>query len=155
SALVPSGASTGEGEALELRDGNPKRYLGKGVLKAVDNIHSKVAPVLLHQSFARQTAFDDLLRELDGTPNKSNLGANAILALSLAFARAQAAVSQQELYQSISKLYQTQGHTLPVPMMNVINGGKHADNALAVQEFMIIPAGFSTFSESLRAGVEV
>lgn len=154
SALVPSGASTGEGEALELRDGDMKRYLGKGVLKAIDNIQKKIAPALIHQSFARQTALDDLLREIDGTQNKSNLGANAILAVSLAFARTYAAASQFELYQSLGKLYQSQNCTLPVPLMNVINGGQHADNDLAVQEFMIVPAGFSTFSEALRAGVE-
>lgn len=154
-ALVPSGASTGEGEALELRDGDSKRYLGKGVLKAVANVREKIAPALIGQGFARQPLLDDLLRELDGTPNKSKLGANAILGVSLAFARAHAQLKDEPLYRSISQLFESDGVTLPVPLMNVINGGAHADNRLQIQEFMIVPVGFDRFSEALRAGSEV
>ena len=154
-AIVPSGASTGEGEALELRDGDKKRYMGKGVLKAVANIREKITPALLGREFALQSLLDDALRDLDGTENKENLGANAILAVSMAFTRAQAAAKGIPLYQQIASIYGSKGVTLPVPLMNIVNGGKHADNDLAVQEFMIVPAGFQKFSEALRAGTEV
>ncbi len=161
SAIVPSGASTGEGEALELRDGDSKRYVGKGVLKAVANVEKEIAPAIVGKEFVRQSIFDDLLRELDGTPNKAKLGANAILPVSMAFARLQAMVqddthtSTLALSQNIAKIYGTQGVTLPVPLMNIFNGGKHADNGIAIQEFMIIPVGFDRFSDALRAGAEV
>ena len=161
SAIVPSGASTGEGEALELRDGDPKRYHGKGVLKAVSHVEKEIAPAILGKEFVRQAIFDDLLCDLDGTPNKSKFGANAILPVSMAFARLQSmitdtsGVSATALVQNISSIFGTQGVTLPVPLMNVFNGGKHADNGIAIQEFMIVPCGFDRFSESLRAGVEV
>src|SRR5690606_10274822 len=122
-ALVPSGASTGEFEALELRDGDKSRYVGKGVQKAVANIREKIAPAVLNREFARQPILDDLLRELDGTPNKSKLGANAILAVSMAFARVQAMASGVPLYRSIAATCGSSGVTLPVPLMNVLNGG--------------------------------
>jgi len=161
SAIVPSGASTGEGEALELRDNDPKRFLGKGVLKAVSNVEKEIAPAILGKEFVRQSIFDDYLKELDGTPNKSKLGANAILPVSMAFARLSAMLqdsthlSTLALTKSLAGVYGTQGVTLPVPLMNVFNGGKHADNGIAIQEFMVIPAGFDRFSDALRAGVEV
>jgi len=154
SALVPSGASTGDGEALELRDHDPKRFLGKGVLKAVANVKEKIGPAILGKSWQRQSHLDDFLKEIDGTENKSNLGANAILGVSMAFARMQALQSKMPLSTSISKTFASLGRTLPVPMMNVLNGGKHADNGLAIQEFMIVPKGFKNFSDALRAGVE-
>ena len=154
-AIVPSGASTGEGEALELRDGDKKRYLGKGVLSAVANVRDKITPAILGRDFPLQSNLDDALRELDGTPNKTKLGANAILAVSMAFNRAQAAAQRTPSYRAIAGTFGSTGVTLPVPMMNILNGGKHADNGLAIQEFMIIPAGFNKFSEALRAGVEV
>ncbi|MBL7714016.1 MAG: phosphopyruvate hydratase [Bdellovibrionales bacterium] len=164
--MVPSGASTGEGEALELRDGDKARYLGKGVLKAVENVASKIAPALVGKSFDSQEDLDQTLLKLDGTPNKSKLGANAILAVSLAYARARATAKGRHLWEEIADQYQAggkgglpvphgQGVTLPVPMMNIVNGGKHADNGLAIQEFMIVPLGFTRFSEALRAGAEV
>jgi enolase len=154
-AMVPSGASTGEGEALELRDGDKKRYGGKGVLTAVGNVREKIAPALLNREFSRQALLDDLLRELDGTPNKSKLGANAILGVSMAFSRAQALAEGVPSYRVIAETFGSKGTTLPVPLMNIINGGKHADNGLNIQEFMIVPAGFERFSEALRAGAEV
>jgi enolase len=155
SAIVPSGASTGEGEALELRDGDPKRYLGKGVLKAVQNVEKEIAPAIIGKEFLRQSIFDDVLLKLDGTPFKSKLGANAILPVSMAFARLHAQVNGQALSQSLAQLFGSQGVTLPVPLMNIFNGGKHADNGIAIQEFMIVPVGFERFSDGLRAGVEV
>ncbi len=161
SAIVPSGASTGEGEALELRDGDPKRFAGKGVLKAVQNVEREIAPAIVGKEFLRQSVFDDLLRNLDGTPNKSKLGANAILPVSMAFSRLQAMVNAKQgfsplaLSENLSSAFGSQGLTLPVPLMNVFNGGKHADNGIAIQEFMIIPTGFNKFSDALRAGVEV
>jgi enolase len=161
SAIVPSGASTGEGEALELRDGDPKRYQGKGVLKALAHVEKDIAPAIVGKEFVRQSIFDDLLRDLDGTPNKSKFGANAILPVSMAFSRLQAmgadatGVSTTALTQSIASIFGSQGVTLPVPLMNIFNGGKHADNGIAIQEFMIVPCGFERFSDSLRAGVEV
>lgn len=154
-AIVPSGASTGEGEALELRDGDKKRFLGKGVLKAVANVREKIAPALVGREFARQTILDDALRDLDGTPNKSKLGANAILGVSMAFFRACGEAEQKPTYERIAQLMQGKGVTLPIPLMNIINGGKHAENGLAIQEFMIVPSGFKTFREALRAGCEV
>jgi len=161
SAIVPSGASTGEGEALELRDGDAKRYGGKGVLKAIQHVEKEIAPAIVGKEFVRQSIFDDLLRDLDGTPNKSKLGANAILPVSMAFARLHAmaqdesGVSPLALSHSIAEVYGSQGVSLPVPLMNIFNGGKHADNGIAIQEFMIVPVGFSRFSEALRAGSEV
>lgn len=154
-AIVPSGASTGEGEALELRDGDRKRYMGKGVLTAIANIRDKIAPAIMGREFAKQPLLDDLLRNLDGTENKSRFGANAILAVSMAFARARAMAEGLPLYQSLAKVYGGHGVTLPVPLMNILNGGKHAENGLAIQEFMIVPTGFTQFSEALRAGSEV
>jgi enolase len=154
-AMVPSGASTGEGEALELRDGDSRRFLGKGVKKAVKNVQEVIAPSLIARGFALQSQLDEALIDLDGTPNKSVLGANAILGVSMAFARANALSHDQHTENSLASIFGTSGVTLPVPLMNILNGGKHADNGLEVQEFMIIPAGFSTFSEALRAGVEI
>ncbi len=151
-AAVPSGASTGKREALELRDGDPKRFSGKGVLKAVANINDLIAPELEGMPAYRQREIDAIMMELDGTPNKSRLGANAILAVSMAVARAAASFLGMPLY---SYLGGAMARTLPVPMMNIINGGAHADNNLDFQEFMIVPAGFDTFSEAIRAGAEV
>ena len=154
-AMVPSGASTGEGEALELRDGDPKRFGGKGVLKAVGNVRDLIAPRVLGQSWSSQKSLDEALLALDGTPNKSKLGANAILAVSMAAARLRAELQGRSLWQEIAQEMGSDGVTLPVPLMNILNGGKHADNGLAIQEFMIVPAGFTQFSEALRAGCEV
>jgi enolase len=150
SAAVPSGASTGAHEAVELRDGGP-RFGGKGVLKAVTNVNGTIAEAIVGQDAFDQRALDALMLELDGTPNKSNLGANAILAVSLASARAVAASLEMPLYRYLGGVG---ANTLPVPMMNVINGGQHADNRVDMQEFMLAPVGFTTFSEALRAGVE-
>jgi enolase len=154
-AMVPSGASTGEGEALELRDGDKKRYAGKGVLTAVNNVRENIAPAITGREFPTQAILDDTLKDLDGTSNKSKLGANAILGVSMAFMRAQSLALNIPTYKLIAQTVGSQGVKLPVPMMNVINGGKHADNGLAIQEFMIVPAGFTKFSEALRAGAEV
>ncbi len=151
-AAVPSGASTGEREALELRDKDPKRYHGKGVLKAVDNIHKKIRPEIIGLFAEEQVALDEALIALDGTPNKRSLGANAILGVSLAAAKAAAEERGMGIYRYLGGLG---ARELPVPMMNIVNGGAHADNGLDFQEFMIIPAGASTFSESLRMGVEI
>jgi enolase len=153
-AIVPSGASTGEGEALELRDGDKKRYLGKGVLKAVGNVREHIAPALLGRDFPIQSLLDDALLDLDGTPNKSKLGANAILGVSMAFTRAVSLAEKTPTHRVIARLMGTSGTRLPVPLMNILNGGKHADNGLAIQEFMIVPAGFNKCSEALRAGAE-
>lgn len=150
-AAVPSGASTGEHEALELRDKDPKRHLGKGVLKAVDNIRNVLGPALKGKDPSQQKEIDMLMIGLDGTPNKSKLGANAILGVSLAVAKAAAASQKRSLYEYLSE---GKGITLPIPMMNVINGGAHADNNLDVQEFMIVPFGAGSFSEALRMGCE-
>src|SRR4051812_25269997 len=136
-AMVPSGASTGEGEALELRDGDSKRYLGKGVLKAVQNIQDKITPAILNQDFANQEALDKTLCKLDGTENKSKFGANAILGVSMAFLRAQSLATRTPTHQWIASIFGSSGTVLPTPLMNILNGGKHADNDLAVQEFMI------------------
>ncbi|WP_324668160.1 phosphopyruvate hydratase [Geochorda subterranea] len=151
-AAVPSGASTGKFEALELRDEDPKRYLGRGVQRAVDNVHDLIAPELLHLDASDQIAIDRRLLELDGTENKSKLGANAMLGVSLACAKAAAQAAGLPLYRYVGG---TQARMLPVPLMNVLNGGKHADNNLDIQEFMIAPVGAGTFQEALRAGVEV
>lgn len=149
-ALVPSGASKGTREAIELRDNDSKSYHGKGVLKAVQNITNVISPKIVGKDFSSQEELDNLLIELDGTESKSRLGANATLAISLAFARAVAQSRRQWLFE-----YICDGKLLPVPLMNILNGGVHADNNLDFQEFMIIPHGFERFSESLRAGVEV
>lgn len=150
-ATVPSGASTGTREAIELRDGD-KRYFGKGVQKAVDNILNEIAPNIIGMDSLDQEGIDKFLIELDGTENKSRLGANAILAVSMAVCKASAEELGLPLYRYIGG---TKAKTLPIPMMNIINGGVHADNNLDIQEFMIVPVGFSRFSQALRAGVEV
>lgn len=151
-AAVPSGASTGENEAVELRDGDSKRYCGKGVLKAVKNINSVIAPALIGMECTDQTSIDSLLLKLDGTPTKKKLGANALLAVSLACARAGAEFSGLPLFRYIGG---TNAKTLPVPMMNVLNGGAHSDAPVDVQEFMIMPKGAKSFSHALRMGTEV
>ena len=149
-AVVPSGASTGKHEALELRDGDPKRFRGLGVLKAVENIQIAIAPRLVGLDPREQAKVDQLMLELDGTPNKSRLGANAILAVSLAVAKLAARIEAKPLYAYLG----VGARTLPVPLMNVINGRKHAGTGLRIQEFMIIPASTHTFKDSLRMGVE-
>src|SRR3954463_4610425 len=151
-AAVPSGASTGEHEAVELRDDDKKMFLGKSVMKAVDNVNSKIAPELIGLDPRDQEAIDQLMIDLDGTPNKSKLGANAMLGVSMAVARAAAELSNLPLYRYLGG---AGACTLPVPMMNILNGGKHADNNVDFQEFMIQPWGFDSFSEALRAGVEI
>ncbi|MDR0833951.1 MAG: phosphopyruvate hydratase [Candidatus Symbiothrix sp.] len=151
-AAVPSGASTGENEALELRDGDKKRYLGKGVLKAVENINRVIAPAIVGLSTLEQRTIDKKMIALDGTSTKSKLGANAILGVSLAVAKAAAAYLDQPLYRYIGG---TNTYTLPVPMMNIINGGSHSDAPIAFQEFMIRPVGAPSFKEGLRYGAEV
>lgn len=150
-AMVPSGASTGEHEALELRDGDKSRYLGKGVLKAVENVNDQIAPELLGLDATEQTEIDRIMLELDGTPTKSKLGANAILGVSLAVARAASEAVSLPLYQYLGGV---NAKTLPVPMMNILNGGAHADNTVDFQEFMIMPVGAPTFREALRMGAE-
>lgn len=150
-AAVPSGASTGEHEAIELRDGNPDRYLGKGVTTAVKNVNEVIAPAVEGMDAAYQLEVDEQLVTLDGTPNKSNLGANAILGVSLAVAKAAAAAFEMPLYRYIGGV---NAKTLPVPMMNILNGGAHADNNVDIQEFMIVPKGASCFREGLRMGAE-
>ena len=151
-AAVPSGASTGEHEAVELRDGDKARFLGKGVLNAVKNVNEVIAPEILGSDAADQVGLDKLMIDLDGTPNKSNLGANAILGVSLAAAKAAADAFGMSLYRYIGG---TNAHVLPVPMMNILNGGQHADNNVDLQEFMISPDGAPTFREGLRMGTEV
>ncbi len=151
-AAVPSGASTGENEAIELRDGDKKRYLGKGVLKAVENVNTVIAEAVIGLSALNQVALDHALIALDGTSTKSNLGANAILGVSLATAKAAAAYLEMPLYRYIGGV---NARTLPVPMMNIINGGSHSDAPIAFQEFMIRPIGASSFREALRMGAEV
>lgn len=150
-AAVPSGASTGVHEAVELRDGGDA-YMGKGVLKAIDNVNEIIAPELVGMDATEQAAIDNLLLHLDGTENKSKLGANAMLAVSLAVAKAGAEATGQMLYNYIGGV---NARTLPVPMMNILNGGEHADNAIDFQEFMVMPFGASTFSEGLRWGTEI
>ncbi|RUM58027.1 MAG: phosphopyruvate hydratase [Persephonella sp.] len=151
-AIVPSGASTGETEALELRDNDKRRFLGKGVLKAVENINTKIADILVGEDATNQVKIDRMMIELDGTENKSSLGANAILAVSLAVAKASAEELGLPLYRYLGG---TNAKVLPVPLMNVINGGAHADNKLDFQEFMIVPVYGGSFKEALRAGVEI
>lgn len=155
-AAVPSGASTGEHEALELRDGDKTRYLGKGVLRAVENINGPIAQAVKGMDVAGQAALDRRMIETDGTPNKGKLGANAILAVSMAAARAAAAAERLPLYRYLARYSsQREANTLPVPMMNILNGGAHADNSVDLQEFMVMPVGATSFSEALRMGVEV
>ncbi|MDO5650736.1 MAG: phosphopyruvate hydratase [Moraxella sp.] len=153
-AAAPSGASTGSREALELRDGD-ERYLGKGVKKAVTNVNSQIRQALLDKSVLNQQELDNTLIELDGTDNKGNLGANATLAVSLAAAKAAAVAQKLPLHQYIANLRGQTSLSMPVPMMNILNGGAHADNTVDIQEFMIEPVGFTSFSESLRAGTEI
>jgi len=151
-AAVPSGASTGVHEAVELRDGDKKKFGGKGVLNAVKNVNEIIAPKLADYDVADQTGIDQLMIQLDGTPNKGNLGANAILAVSMAAAKAAAEEASLPLYRYIGG---TNAKTLPIPMMNILNGGAHADNKIDFQEFMVMPIGAETFSEGLRWGIEV
>ncbi len=151
-AQVPSGASTGAFEACELRDGDESRFLGKGVLNAIDNVNTIIAPELIGADVLDQTGIDALLIELDGTDNKSNFGANAILGVSMAVARAAAAYLEQPLYKYLGGV---NANTLPAPMMNILNGGEHADNNVDIQEFMVMPLGIETFSEGVRACVEI
>jgi enolase len=155
-AAAPSGASTGSREALELRDGDKARYLGKGVLKAVSAINDKIAAAIVGQDANAQAAVDQIMIDLDGTENKENLGANAILAVSLAMAKAQAISAGKPLYAHIADLNGTSGqYSMPVPMMNIINGGEHADNNVDIQEFMVQPVGAKSFKEALRMGAEI
>ncbi|MDD5094739.1 MAG: phosphopyruvate hydratase [Dehalococcoidia bacterium] len=151
-AAVPSGASTGSHEALELRDGNKSRYNGKGVLRAVANVNEKIAPALIWKPATAQEEIDRIMLVLDSTPTKSNLGANAILGVSLAVAHAAANSSKLPLYRYLGG---DNAHLLPVPMMNILNGGKHAEDSVDFQEFMIVPAGAPTFAEALRMGTEI
>jgi len=155
-AFAPSGASTGSREALELRDGDKARYLGKGVLKAVEVINGKIRSALLGMDARDQRGLDDAMLALDGTDNKATLGANAILAVSLAAAKAAANAKDVPLYAHIAELYGTPGvYSMPVPMMNILNGGEHADNNVDIQEFMIQPVSAKSFSEALRVGAEI
>src|SRR5699024_1298549 len=153
-ALVPSGASTGEHEAVELRDGDSSRFLGKGVEQAVENVNAVIAPELIEGEFTvlEQVSIDKMLIQLDGTKNKEKLGANAILGVSIAVAKAAADLLGQPLYKYLGGFNAVQ---LPVPMMNIINGGEHADNSIDIQEFMIMPVGAPTFKEALRMGTEI
>ncbi len=151
-ALVPSGASTGSFEAVELRDGDKSRYLGKGVTKAVENVNTKIFEALVGMNVYDQVGIDKMLIELDGTENKGELGANATLGVSLAVAKAAAASLDMELYNYIGG---ANAKTMPVPMMNILNGGKHADNTVNIQEFMIMPVGAKSFTECMRMSVEI
>ena len=151
-AAVPSGASTGAHEACELRDDDKKRFLGKGVYKAVDNVREKIAPEVVGLNVFEQVYIDKVLRDIDGTENKSNLGANAILGVSLAVAHAAAKSAGLPLYRYVGG---SQACRLPVPLMNLLNGGMHANNGLNIQEFMIVPTVNNSFAESLRAGSEI
>ena len=150
-AAVPSGASNGKHEAIELRDEDYKRYKGKGVQKAVSNILNFVSPKIINKSFESIYSFDEFILSIDGTKNKSNLGANATLSLSLAFAKALAFSNKKQFFEFLSSDLE---FILPVPMMNIINGGSHADNSVDIQEFMVMPAGAASFSEALRMGTE-
>ncbi len=150
-AAAPSGASTGEREAIELRDGDKSKYLGKGVLKAVSHVNNELQGVVNGRDCNDQRGLDDAMIALDGTHNKSKLGANALLAVSLATAKAAAKQAGLPLYKSLN----SESHILPVPMMNIINGGEHADNSVDLQEFMVIPAGAPNFTEALRYGAEI
>lgn len=151
-AAVPSGASTGAHEAWELRDGDQGRFLGKGVEQAVENVNSQIAEALLGQDSLDQPAIDRMMIELDGTPNKKNLGANAMLGVSMAVAKAAAQLTEQPLYRYLGGVG---ARILPAPMMNIVNGGEHADNSVDVQEFMVMPLGFERFQDALRCGVEI
>ena len=151
-AKVPSGASTGSFEAMELRDGDKSRYGGKGITKAVENIQKKIAKKIIGENVYEQKKIDDIMIELDNTPNKSNLGANAILGVSLAVARAASNSLNMELFEYLGGI---QAQTMPIPMMNILNGGKHSDNNINIQEFMIMPVGPITFAERLRRGAEI
>ena len=151
-AAVPSGASTGKHEAVELRDGKKTEFLGKGVMKAVNNVNKIIAKELLGISVYEQNLIDSIMLTLDGTPNKAKLGANAILAVSLAVAKAAADESGLSLYRYVGGV---NANTLPIPLMNILNGGSHADNKIDFQEFMIMPVGASSFSEGLRWGTEI
>lgn len=151
-AAVPSGASTGAHEAVELRDGDKDKFLGKGVLQAVENVNDVIAAEIIGFSVFEQNLIDKIMIEADGTPNKANLGANAILGVSLAVAKAAAAELGLPLYRYIGGV---STKTLPVPMMNIINGGSHADNSIDFQEFMIMPVGAETFSDGIRMGAEI
>jgi len=155
SACAPSGASTGSREALELRDGDAARYLGKGVQTAVANVNGSLRDALIGQEAGEQRAIDEAMLALDGTDNKGKLGANAILAVSLATAKAAARAAGRPLYAHIATLYGRGQLSMPVPMMNILNGGEHADNNVDIQEFMVQPVGASTFSEALRCGAEI
>jgi len=156
SACVPSGASTGSREALELRDGDPLRYQGKGVLKAIENVNTRIREALLGREVEDQEALDQIMLDLDGTENKGNLGANAMLSVSLAAAAATAKTRHMELYEYLAELDGSPGrYSMPVPMMNILNGGEHADNNVDIQEFMILPVAAANFSEALRCGAEV
>lgn len=156
SACVPSGASTGSREALELRDKDPARFLGKGVLKAVANVNTLIREPLLGLDVENQEEIDRRMLDLDGTENKEKLGANAILAVSLAVAKAGALAKGMALYEYLAELDGSAGrYSMPVPMMNILNGGEHADNNVDIQEFMILPVGASSFSEALRYGAEI
>jgi enolase len=152
-AAVPSGASTGEHEAIELRDGFKDQYLGRGITKALEIVNSNLSPSLIGKDALDQVGLDNFMIEMDGTPNKSKLGANSILGVSLAIAHASAASQQVPLYQYLSG--SKHPNLMPIPMLNILNGGSHADNNVDIQEFMVFPAGMSTFSEALRAGVEI
>ena len=154
-ACAPSGASTGSREALELRDGDAKRYLGKGVLKAVGHVNTELRTLLLGRDATRQRELDAAMIEADGTDNKAKFGANAILAVSLAAAKAAALSRKVPLYQHIADINGSTGFTMPVPMMNILNGGEHADNNVDIQEFMVQPVGAPSFAEGLRAGAEI
>jgi enolase len=154
-AAVPSGASTGEREALELRDGDTRRYNGKGVRKAVANINGEVATTIVGREFATQRALDEAMIALDGTATKGRLGANALLGVSMAAARAEAASKGLPLYRHLGALYGIERFTLPTPMMNILNGGAHADTSVDFQEFMVMPVGAASFEEALRAGAEI
>src|ERR1051326_3603814 len=151
-AAVPSGASTGVHEAVELRDGDKKKFGGKGVLKAVNNVNELIAPKLVGNDVADQTGIDEMMIQLDGTPNKAKLGANAILAVSMAAAKAAAEEAALPLFRYVGG---TNAKILPVPMMNILNGGAHADNKIDFQEFMVMPIGATAFHEGLRWGVEI
>ena len=156
SAGVPSGASTGSREALELRDEDPSRYLGKGVLKAVENINTRLREMLIGREVQAQADIDQMMIDMDGTENKGNLGANAMLAVSLATAAAAAKARGLQLYEYLAELDGSPGrYSMPVPMMNILNGGEHADNNVDIQEFMVQPVGAATFTEALRCGAEI
>ena len=154
-AAVPSGASTGEREALELRDGDKARYGGKGVRKAVANVNGEIAKAVCGPRAATSAALDEAMIALDGTPTKSRLGANALLGVSMAALRAEAAAKRMPLYRHIGALYGNERYTLPVPMMNILNGGAHADSSVDFQEFMVMPLGAASFGEALRMGAEI